>query len=216
MIRAGSAPPTPGILAAMVWQLACSSSSMPTAAPCDETRCAESGGQCTGDVCEIDCESPPCRCPAEMSCQIEVAPADDNYLVDCSRAEDCRIQCAAGASCTGLQVICGAGECTLSCDSDAFQCTRLGFTCGTGRCELRCSGNGNCQSSFIDCGTADECNLDCKADACGDIRLLCSEAALCVADCESIGNNTCRGAALQCQDTRECDLACNESVALCE
>jgi hypothetical protein len=86
---------------------------------------------CAGDVCEIECigdaacETQTLSCAPEMPCVITCDGPDacDEAIIACS------LQCTGDPeACLELEMTCGAGECTATCDPESTPPT---VTCGS-------------------------------------------------------------------------------------
>src|SRR5579862_4484259 len=96
---------------------------------CDQTACLAAGGSCSAGTCDIihNSGNDIVTCPTGMPCK--VLCADKNscqvFLLECSAATSCELDCEGDGSCTTTQI---------KCPTNAVSCT------------VQCTGNNACES----------------------------------------------------------------------
>lgn len=147
VLECGEAPPSPG------------------------SGCDDACTQCDAGLCLIDCGgggSPPCAsetitCPDDRPCQIECSGTDacrEAHVV-CPSEQPCSVACF-GASCGSLVVTCGAGPCSLACNTSATACSYAEFQCGSNDGTITCNTTQSFPPSPVSSGS--ECS--CASEGC--------------------------------------------------
>ena len=136
--------------------------------------CGDGCSQCNAGQCLIYCGGgggPPCTkdtvtCPADGPCRVECSGNDScrDATIVCPPEHDCTVRCL-GAACGNVDVMCGAGPCSLSCITSSLACEGAQFHCGGNDSTITCNTPQDSVPEVIpsESGTDCECSV---ADNC--------------------------------------------------